>query len=646
MLQNIRDRASGPVAWFIVALISVPFALWGINSYFGGTAQADVAKVGDQTISQRQFQTAYEQRFRQLQTMLGDQFDPDKINPAQFRRGVLQGLIEQALLTQHAVNAGYRIGDDQVLDYLMTIPAFQDNGRFSSDTYRNILQRQGMTAQSFEASVRHSLLINQLQEGISASAFATPALATRMYALAHETRQFHYALFEASAYSDQVTLSDSDIQSYYDQHKKDYQTPARVQLSYIDLSLSDLEAGVKENEAALKQLYQSEKSQRFTTPGAREARHILIAVKNDDSAAAEKKIQEIRQKLEDGADFATMARKVSDDPGSADKGGELGWITRGMMPDSFEKALFSLQKPGQISEPVRTRFGWHLVQLEAERPAKVRPFDDPAVQKTLKTQYRQQQASQHFSDASDQLDKLTFENPDSLKPAADALGLDVKTSDWITQDDSKGIAQYADVVKAAFSDQVLNQHVNSRPIKVGPQHLIVIRANKYQARQQQSLDQVRDQVEKAARQARASELADKAASGVAKALRQGQTFEEAVKDEGGKVVVKTPDPVARDSKDVPAALLQAVFTLPRPQKDKPVVESLTLPKGSVAVVRLTAVNPGAMAKDSDKQMKQMQQQLDHQLAAEEFAAYQAWLSQRIKVQVYKKNELAGTGEQG
>lgn len=641
MLQNIRDRATGPVAWFIVALITVPFALWGINSYFSGGARSDVAKVGDQTITQPQFQNAYEQRFRRLQSVLGKRFDPDRINQARFRRGVLQGLINQALLTQHAMNAGYSIGDSQVLDYLTQVPAFQENGRFSPDTYRSILSRQGMTPEAFEASVRRSLMDDQLQQGIAGTAFVTPALAGRAYALIHESRRFSYALFQPSAYADKVQIGDSDVRAYYDKHKAQYQTPERVRLSYVDLSLAHLEADVQPSEAVLKKLYASEKDQRFSTPAARKARHILITPKNGDAEAAEKKIEQIRQKLENGANFAAVAKQVSDDQGSASNGGELGWITHGMMPGALEQALFSL-KPGEISQPVKTSFGWHLIQLEDVRPAQVKAFDSPEVQKALKAQYRQQHAGQQFSAEAGKLDQLTFENPNSLVPAAKALGLDVKTTDWLTRDDKQGVAQYPPVVKAAFSDLVLNQRVNSRPIQVGPQHDIVVRVKEYQSSQQQSFDDVRDKVEKAARQARATDLAHKAAAAAADALRQGKSLQEVTK--GGNAAVKTPGAVKRDSDKVPGPLLQAVFSMPRPQDKKVTVSTVALSDGGVAVVRLAGVDPGNASKAGKDGLAQIQQQIDRQTAAEEFAAYQMWLSRQIKIEVYQKNEPeAGRG---
>ena len=633
MLQSIRDRASGIILWFVVAIIVVPFAFWGISNYFGTAAQPKLATVGDAHITQAQFQNAYERQYRRLMQTMGKQFNPDQIDQQAFRHRVLEGLIQQALMSQQSIRDGYQVNNQQILSYLRQIPVFQSNGKFSFDRYKQVLARQGMTPSQFESELRQSLRVQQLQQGISQSAFVTKEEVDQVYALRHEARKIQYLVFDPSQYSSKVQVSDSDIQHYYDQHKDQFKTPAQVQLSYLDLDLSKIAANVKVKPSDLHALYKQEKK-RFTVAAQRQARHILVSVSNGDWSAAKKKIESIRQKIENGASFAAMAKQYSDDTGTADQGGELGWVTQGSMAAPLDKALFSL-KPGQVSQPIKTHFGWQLLKLQDVRPSHTKPFDDPAVQKSLARQYRRQQAKQKFQKLSDELDQKTFVNPDSLQPAAKALGLKIQTSDWLAKSSNKGLFQYSKVRKAAFSDTVLHQHSNSRPIDVGQDHEIVVRVNEFRPSKQLPLKVVHAAVASKVRQSKAA----------AQAKAQAKTLVEKMSKQGGGLAaeapagmqVQSPGFIQRDNGKVPAQVVHTAFSMPRPHNGNDAVKSVALGGGKVAVVSLQGVKEGDLAKAGKKERQQLKAGLERLASSSELSAYQRALRKSIGVQVHTSN---------
>ncbi len=634
MLQSIRDRASGIILWFVVALIVVPFAFWGINNFFGQAAQPKLATVGSAHITRQQFEQAYEREYQRLSQIMGKNFNPAALNQQAFRRNVLDGLIQQALLSQQALRAGYQVSNKQVLSYIREIPAFQVKGQFSFSRYKALLARQGMTPAQFEGELRESLRVQQLRQGITQSTFVTSHEVDQVFALRHEARQFQYVTLSPSKLAADITPSDKEVQAFYSKHKSEFKTPTRVKLQYLELSVSQLAKQIKADPSDLKTLYKQQKS-RFTVPAQRKARHILLSAGKGNSAATGKKLESIRKKIENGASFAAMAKQYSDDTGTADQGGELGWVTQGTIAAPVDKALFAL-KVGEVSKPIKTSFGWELIKLQAIRPAHTKPFTDPAVQKRLAHEYRMNQAEQKFQKLSDQFDQQTFVNPNSLKPAAKALGLTIQTTGWLSRDDKQGIFQYPKVRKAAFSDTVLHQHANSRPVQVGQHREIVVRLDQLKPSKQQPLSAVKNQVtaKLKAVKAKARALAEAKAL-TAKLSKSPEDLAKQAKADG--LDVQSPGFVQRSDSNLPGPLVNAVFGMARPSKGKPSVKRVDLPDGSVAVAVLDAVRPGEVSKAKKQELAQLKSSLERLASSAQLDAYRRSLRSSIKVQVHSGN---------
>jgi peptidyl-prolyl cis-trans isomerase D len=632
MLQGLRDRLTGPVIWFIVGIIVIPFAFFGIETFRSGGGDPVVAKVGDTKIKQSQFQRGYEQRMQQLQNLMGDNFRQDLIDQNRFRQSVLSDMVQESLLRQHVRDAGYRASDAMVFESLEAIPAFQENGKFSSETYLSRLSAQGYTPARFEQQLRDAIVVDQMREGILASAFTPPAGAAQNYRLDEQQRWLAYATFEVARYLPQVQVSDQQVQERYEQQKARFQAPERLRIAYIELALDRLPPAPAPEPEVLKVIYEADKATRFSTVEERHARHILINF-GTDKGQAKQRIEALADKVEKGADFATLAKSQSDDAGSKSKGGDLGWVKRGQMLEKFEQALFALGK-GEVSAPVETEFGWHLIKLEAVNEARIRPFDDAEVQAELLTVYRARDAERRFQELSEKIEQTAFESPNSLEPVAQATGLSVQTSEWFARTEGTGIAALPAVREAAFSEDVLKAGENSRPVQAGDKHLVVLRKQEYEPPRQKALEEVAGTIREALKAEGARAKAAAEADDALAAMAAGRPLEQVVTQK--KAVLKAPGLVRRATLDIDRKVLEALFALPRPAAGESSRTKVAMPNGDVAVVVSTAVQDGDWAAAPEADREKQAARMRESAAGAEFAAYRADLEKRIKVELFEQ----------
>lgn len=643
MLQTIRERMTGPILWGIIGVLIIPFALFGVQTLQGGGGgDPTVAEVGGVKITQSQFQNEYRGRYQELAQRMGDNFRADDVQLSKLRDEVLQDMIQREVLKQYTHDTGYRVDDAGLRAYLEAMPYFQDNGHFSADRYRNTLTSVGQTPERFEAQQRVMLPQEQLRGAVLDSAFITPLQGEAAWKLLHQQRVFSYVKFDPAKYQSAVTIGDDQIKQRYESKKDSYKAPERIKLAYVELALDELPKATAPNADVLKAIYEKHKASLFATPEQRRASHILIAF-GADKAAAKKKADDLYAKIKAGADFGEAAKANSDDPGSKSKGGDLGWVKHGMMVPKFEAALFAMGKAGDISEPVETEYGWHIIKLEELKPAATTPFEDAGVQKQLLDVYQQQDAITRFNDMSTKLDQLSFENSSSLEPVAKALGLQVKTTDWFTRKGGADVAANQSVIAAAFSQPVLQDNENSKPIGLDPQHLVVVRKAEYEAPRQLSQAEVSEQIRTELRDEGAKAKAEAAAAALLKSADEGQTFEAATKAAG--VTPIAPGAIERDNKDLPPALVGAVFKLPRPVATKLGYGQATLDDGGIAVIALSAVNDPQPQSTTQDSIHASGNQLRSTRAGAEFAAYRSVVEKEVKVKI-KATPAASEVEQG
>lgn len=607
MLQYIRERAQGVIAWIIVGAIILTFALFGINQYFSGGGDASVAKVDGVEISQGQLQSATLQQRQRLEQMFGGKL-PAMYTDEMLRSQVLQQLIEQEMLVQAAHESGMRIGDATLAQTILGIEAFHEDGKFSNTRYQQLLQRQGMLPGTFEQRVRRDLIAAQFTGGISETAFVTKDAVDEYLRLQLQQRSVAYLTVPMSKFQGEVQVSAEEIAAYYEQHRSQYMQPERVKVDYLELNIEDIAGGITVDEAEVRERYEARKIN-YTSPEERKASHILVKLSGDSSeeavAAAKQKAEKLLERIRKGEEFAKLAKAESDDPGSAPQGGDLGFFGRGVMDPAFEEAAFALKK-GEVSDLVRSSFGFHIIKLVDIKGGEVKPFAE--VKDEIKKEIQNERAEQQYYDMAEQLANLTYEHPESLATAAEELQLPVKTSPFFSRNGGPGIASEPKIVESAFSDEVLARGNNSETIELGRNHLVVLRLNKHEPETQRPLAEVRAGIVSTLKRDKAKAQGQELAIAVEERLRAGEKPAELAKALG--IEWNKRQDMLRDNTEVDRTIVTEVFQLPKPVEGEKQIERISLPSGDQTVAILYSVQEGNPAEASGKERQQAVSRLE------------------------------------
>ncbi|MCC7277577.1 MAG: SurA N-terminal domain-containing protein [Chromatiaceae bacterium] len=593
MLQEIRERAQGWIAWGAVILISIPFAFWGIQSYIGGGTEPVVATVNGAEITARSFDRQVEETRMRLRERLGAAYRPELFEEQALRAQVLEGMIQEQLLLQVSHDMGLRASNRELQAAILSNPAFQRDGRFDKATYDRMLELQGTSGPQYEESLRQRIVGTQIQRAVTASELATEVEMAEAIRLDRQQRRLAYIRLAKTGFLDTAPVPEEEVQAWYQAHADRYLTPERVKLSYLVLDAATLDAGQPVDEEALRRLYEDER-ERFREPEQRRARHILVtlAAGADATAEAEAKarIEAIQVRLAAGEDFATLARELSQDPGSAPQGGDLGLFGQGVMDPAFEQAAFSLET-GATSEPVRSQFGYHLIQVTEIQPETLKAFEE--VREQLRAEATRGGAEAAFYDMAERLANLVYENPDSLEPAAEALGLQLQSSDWIGREGGADLLANPKLIAAAFSPEVLHEGVNSDLIEPEAEALqaLVLRVTEHEEAAPKPLDAVREEIIAAIREQKASA----AAQAEAKAMTDRLLAGEALTSVAGKHPITETGLVQRDAESVPGEIIDLAFTLPRPAPGAASYSHSPAADGDALVVAVTEVVDGNLA---------------------------------------------------
>jgi len=624
MLQTIRDKSSGWIAVVFLGAISVVFVFWGVD--FQSQGDNFAAKVDGEKIPTETVRRAWQQRQSQLQQMMRGELPPALVKSQQ--SALLDQFIRSSLLSQRAKDLGYRVSDDALAKTILEFPELQVDGKFSRDRYAMLLRQQGRTEPQFEQELRSDLTIRQIQDGVVASAFALPYEVDRRFALEKQQREVDYALIAAKEFEGKITVADQQIQAWYDQHKNDYLTTETVDLQYVELTRAKAEGEVAVTEDELKDYY-SQVKERFESPERRLARHILITVGDGvDDAAARKKAEELSAKTKAGADFAQLAKENSKDPGSASKGGDLGWAERGMFVGPVEEALFSMS-PGEIRGPVKSQFGYHVIQLEKVEPGEVRPYE--AVHAELEAEYRKDKSQTIFYDESQKLADQAFSALTELDSVAKALGLTVKTIPGFTRQGGGELGADPGAIEAAFSEEVLEQGRNSPLVTIGDDRALVLRVSDHKPAEPKPLTEVRDQILAQLKlQVEQDAAAQQGGEALAK-LQQGASWESVTAEMELKPVGKRF--VLRQDTVAPAAVVHAVFNAPAASvsEAKPHYGSTKTDDGNFAVFAISAVRNGDPATVAANERDVLKRRAEQQTASEEFGSYVAEAERTTKI---------------
>lgn len=596
MLEFIRKRATGWVAWGIVILISVPFALWGINQYFTPVSDLSVAKVNGTEIELREFQQAVQDQRARLRQMLGPEL-ADSIDDVLVRQQTLDRLIGEQLLLQAAAESGMRVGDAQLAIEIQSQQIFRSDGRFSPERYQNFLRQQGYSPGGFEQMMRQGLISGQVSNGLMSSAFVTDAELARMRSLQGQNRSFRTLEVPVSRFMD-VTVSDEAVARHYEENGPRYVRPEQVSIEYLEISRPRIAAEIPVDESELKKLYEARKAN-YSTPEQRKVSHILLSVASDaDDAAVEEarnKLLDIRRQIESGASFEDLAKAHSEDPGTAQNGGDLGFISREIMDPAFDAAAFSLEA-GEVSAPVRSEFGLHLIKVKDISGGQTRSFEQ--VRSQLKTEFQNEQADLVFSEQVERLATLTFEHPESLDIAAETLALEIKTSPLFDRNGAAdGIASNREVISAAFSEDVLEGGNNSEILELDNGVVVSLRVNRHETAAPLPLDAVRDQIVEELKLRSAREKARELGQALLEKLTKGEPPEQAAASAETKWSETAS--LSRQSGEADPGLRALVFRMPKPEQQTRTYAGRALPDGGFQIVALESVTSGSVDGEGD-----------------------------------------------
>jgi len=578
MLQQIRDRSQSMIAKVIVGAVIVALALFGIESLVNLFTQGsdNVAEVNGEGISRQAVETEVQRAIRSGQVPADQE--------SEVRKQVIEQLVSQSLLDQYAADGGLYLSDGQLDQVIVNRPEFQDqDGKFSPDLFRNRLASAGYTPLAFRRQLKQDLQRQQIQQGLAESEFLLPSERRQLVALQNQTRTFRYVTLTPDDLEQPVSVTDQEVEDYYQAHQAQFKRPEQVQLNYVVLDQAALADDVKVDEQALRQAYEQRKSE-----APRRIAHIMVSFGDKRTRKeAKARLEKVRQRLDQGESFTKLAAEYSDDKTTADKGGKLGVISRGIFGQAFEDAAFSL-KPGQVSDIVATDNGLHLLKATG-----IDIPDFNAMRDSLRQKLAMQKAEERFNEKAQRLIDESF-SADDLASVAKDLGLEVQHSDWVSRDSADGVLAEPGVMDAAFKPEVLEQGYNSDVIELDDQRRLVLRVADHRPATTLPLDDVRDQVRSAVTAEKTRNALSERAAQLAGALEAGKA--PSLDWQQAEAVTRRPQ-----KSEVPQAVIDQAFRLPRPSEAGQPVYGRAMLDPDVALIALDQVTTPDGQDGSDRQ---------------------------------------------
>lgn len=601
----------------LLALVVIPpFALWGVDSYQRmGTTSGEVANVGDIKIVENEFTSQVRAQQERMQQLLGRNYNPEIFDTREARSEILENMITQRLVTQHVIKSRMVVTDDALREMIMATPAFQDNGKFSHERYVQVLQSErgergeGMTPEMFENSLRRDLLVQQLSAAIGEGGLVSRAIAREWAGLAGESREISVSKLAAVNFAAKVKTSPESVKAFYEANRPRFEVPEQVKVEYVVFDADALASAEPVTAKEIQDTYEQRRAQ-YEVAEQRQASHILIALKqgaNDaEKAKARVRAEELlAQVRKSPASFADIAKKNSDDPGSAEKGGDVGLFSRGLVAKAFEDAAFAM-KVSDISGPVESEFGFHIIRLTAVVPGKIKPLAD--VRADIEKDLVKQRAGRKFAEAAEQFSNMVYEQSDTLKPVADRFKLAIRDGGWVTRAGTK-IPQLANprVISSLFSDDSTKNHRNTEAVEVAQGSLVSARVVEHKPASLKPLAEVEKEVAQLLVQKESDTLAWKEGAERLVQLRKGET---------AGVSFSSPKTMGREGADqLPRQVMEAAF---RADRNKlPSYVGVELNDGYM-LLRVSKVVPPKLDESAEKNA---QTELGRAMGATEFRAY-------------------------
>jgi peptidyl-prolyl cis-trans isomerase D len=636
MLTTIRERAQGWIAWVIVFIISVPFALWGINEYFSADEKVVVAEINGNELLAQEFQEVIQRQRGTLRQKFGGKIDSKIFETKAFKLRVLNEMIAQRLISADIRNNNYQISDEQLAAYLRTNPAFQVNGTFSSELYDQAVRSNGLSAPAFENRVRASNIVQQIKEGFNNSVINNEQQLNKLLRLQQEKRDFKTLTLSVDSFVDQAEVSSEDIKKYYDENKSSLMTTNDVRVEYISLSIKELAEQINPDEAALMEYYE-ERKDRYIEAEQRQAQHILLAVAADADEEEIKRINELASDLtkqaREGEDFSEMAKKYSVDSISSANGGDLGYFEKGVMDQAFDEKAFAMQKD-EISEPVRSKFGFHVIKLNNIKPESGKSFAQ--VKEQISEEYALHEASSRFGQMAEEMQNLVYEQPTSLQAAADALGIKITSSDWFSQAGGEGVLSNRAFVDSAFTEDVLQEGLNSEVVEVGEDTLVALRSLEHRRPQQKPLADVSDEIKTMLINQISKQLVAAKAEEITGLLRSGSNTLAQIAEQQGLQLSEYENVQRAGNVALTPALLNEVFRSSTSPSDSDTgAAKALLENGDHVILSVSKIHPGDPQDVSDEVRERISNIIQQRKGGGLFADYERGLYELADIVIYE-----------
>lgn len=583
MLERIREGSQGMTAKIILGLVILTFALAGVGGYLSSPREAIVAVVNGEEISQATYEQALQNERSRMQQQFGEMYDVLAADPtymANFRSEVLERVIDDTLQKQFARKLGLRVGDDQVRDTVVNLPQFQVDGVFNNDRFLALLRQAGYQPADFRELVREDLSTSQLMQGLVGSEFGLAGEINQLLALQQQTRDIRYFTVPASRFAEQVELTDDKLNSYYQQNLQRFMTPEQVAVEYVELSAAQLATDIEVTSQQIADYYQANQS-RFGSTEQRSVAHIMLESEQDDPAL-QQQAEAILAELQAGADFAALAKQYSADTFSAENGGELGELVAGQMDPVFEAAAFALTEVGQLSQVVKSEFGYHIIKLSSYTPASIKTLDEVSAE--IAATLKAEQATALFFDLQQRLAQLAFEQPDNLEEAAEAIGATVQSTALFSRETAPEVLAAPAILTRLFNPGFIAEGLNSDVLELAREHVVVARIKEHQPARTQPLEEVRDVVQAAVQQQEVSKLTLQYVQGL---LVDAASLQQLAEQAAADITVSAETP--RFGGSLATEIRAKAFAMPKPAADSSSLDSVQLASGDVAVIAVDKV---------------------------------------------------------
>jgi len=596
MLRDIKQQSSGLGFKIIMGLIIISFVFWGVSGSLMSSANDGAATVNGEKISIDKFNQANQAQKSRMTSQFGDNIGLEYFESENFKRGVMNQLVDAELLRQQAQKFDYDVAPAKIKEYIESSPGLQIDGKFSMEAYANFLAQVNKSAELLQRDIKEDIQSAAFPQLVSTTAFSLQTEIEQQYKLSKQKRDFDYIELASKDYEDKVEISDEEITNHYSEFGQEYKTQEQVSVNYIELSAADLGSEIEVTDEDIQQSYE-DKKESLMTAEKRKTQHILLSVNKGNEDEVKAKIDKIAERIKAGEDFAEVAKEVSEDPGSAKNGGDLGLVAQGDMVEAFDEKLFSMQE-GEVSEPILSTFGYHIIKLNKIQSPEVPKLED--IKATLIEELKKSKAEELFLTRSGELDTLIVDSDNVIEIAAEDSGLELKSTELFAQGRGLGIAANANFSKTAFSDLIKIDEETSGMIDLGENHIAYLHIKEYKPSVIKPLEEVKEQITNKIKSEKAMDLVKQEAENYAKQINDKEKDLAAIALELGKEVVEARD-VERVGSKQPFNLVKNVFKLKNDeQKAANVVESSSLSVALVELKKVTEADLSALTEDEKK----------------------------------------------